>query len=82
MPEMNFYVIKNKLIWEETQQNIKIQEKIPKLKEILASKLNKIAKTQFFGKPSHLTCRKKCEKKSLYYVVHIDSQIVITNYGS
>ena len=38
-----------------------------KLKEILASKLNKTAKTQFFGKPSHLTCRKKCEKKSLLY---------------
>ena len=31
-----FLCNKNKLIWEETQQNIKIQEKIPKLKEILA----------------------------------------------
>ena len=64
MPEMSFYVIKIKQIWEKTQQNVKTQEQIPKLKEIMASKLKKTAKTQVFGKSTNLLCPPNCEKKA------------------
>ena len=40
---------------------------MPKLKEILASKLKKIAKTQVFGKSTCVHAPPDCEKKSLVY---------------
>ena len=42
---------------------------MPKLKEILASKLKNIAKTQVFGKSTCVHAPPDCEKKSLSYAV-------------
>ena len=52
-----------------------------KLKEIMASKLKKIAKTQIFGKSTNLLCPPNCEKKActitIIYFYVTGSQITI-----
>ena len=42
---------------------------MPKLKEILASKLKKIAKTQVFGKSTCVHAPPDCKKKACYIAI-------------
>ena len=67
MPERTFCLIKNCFFGNKLNKVIKTQEKIekmPKLKEISASKLKKIAKTQVFGKSTCVHGPPDCEKKA------------------
>ena len=65
MLEMKFYAIWMDKFVKKLNKTWELKNKSQKVKEVLASKLKKIAKNQVFGKPINLLCPHVTAKKSM-----------------